>query len=639
MGSLIAWGVAAASLGLVLVVWGALTASALLAIGVVLVVLGAALAIFGGLSIVSDARGQSPAKPPLALARGLRGYFRARRLRRIAELLIRARSVDGRSMLEADLDHPGAGSIARILLARVVLLQNQRPGDHARVVELYRSVIDRLGIGALPQEDQRYYVEALLGESSHDEARAIIATWTGRSPVEHRLAADSVNPFAAGGAAGGVEPAAIEQWLSEVNRGITPGVEPIGVRAGGEAPLDRVVVASVTPIESPARVTVVISSWRPDRTLFTAVESALASSWSNLEVLVVDDASGPGFDDLYAELEALDSRVVVRRLDENGGTYGIRNVALDVATGEFLTFQDSDDWMHPRRLETQANHLLANPALPANATTSVRVTPNMQFSNNRSPNAKICEPSLMIRREAVVARIGYFDHVRKNGDVEYRKRIESAFGAQPVVLGGAPLTLQRVSDDSLSNREVGREWVNPARRAYMNAFRYWHLDATTNHTALVVPADATPERPFFAPPELLGTKASARFDIIVVSNWLETGDGPNALEDELDAAASRCRVAIVHSPLFTLRGARPTTMSRRVAELLRTGRIELVQLDTESSAPRLFVSSTAVLPLLDSHASAISADLVVVRGDAEGQDDTMLFGSRTVFSPTATIAG
>ena len=94
-------------------------------------------------------------------------------------------------------------------------------------------------------------------------------------------------------------------------------------------------------------VTVVVSAFEPNEHIFTSVNSILAQTYQNLEILVIDDASPLSFDPILQRVAALDPRVRVLRQSTNGGTYRIRNRALDEATGELITFQDSDDWMHP----------------------------------------------------------------------------------------------------------------------------------------------------------------------------------------------------------------------------------------------------------------------------------------------------
>ena len=57
----------------------------------------------------------------------------------------------------------------------------------------------------------------------------------------------------------------------------------------------------------------------------------LAQTHGNLEILLVDDCSGPDFEDVFAQAEALDPRVRLLRQARNGGSYLGRNAALRVA--------------------------------------------------------------------------------------------------------------------------------------------------------------------------------------------------------------------------------------------------------------------------------------------------------------------
>lgn len=83
----------------------------------------------------------------------------------------------------------------------------------------------------------------------------------------------------------------------------------------------------------------------------TALASVLRQTWSDLEVLVVDDASTDGTAEYLARFP--DPRVRVVRLDRQQGAGGARNEGLKRLRNEWIAFQDSDDCWAPRKLEKQ----------------------------------------------------------------------------------------------------------------------------------------------------------------------------------------------------------------------------------------------------------------------------------------------
>ena len=88
-----------------------------------------------------------------------------------------------------------------------------------------------------------------------------------------------------------------------------------------------------------------------------AVESVLAQTYTDLELIVVDDGST---DDTPACLAALDDpRLVQIRLQRPRGGGGARNVGLERARGEWIAFQDSDDRWLPDKLTRQLEALTA----------------------------------------------------------------------------------------------------------------------------------------------------------------------------------------------------------------------------------------------------------------------------------------
>jgi len=80
------------------------------------------------------------------------------------------------------------------------------------------------------------------------------------------------------------------------------------------------------------------------------LDSLLAQTLKSIEVIAVDDGSTDGSGEVLDAYAAKDSRVrVVHK--ENGGVSAARNLAIGMATGEYLGFVDSDDWVGPRTYE------------------------------------------------------------------------------------------------------------------------------------------------------------------------------------------------------------------------------------------------------------------------------------------------
>ena len=91
-------------------------------------------------------------------------------------------------------------------------------------------------------------------------------------------------------------------------------------------------------------VSVVVISFNDATHLPTAVRSATAQTLRDLEVVVVDDGSEDDTQTVVAALAAADPRVRYHRLETNsGGCSRPRNVGMSLATGDYVTFLDSDD--------------------------------------------------------------------------------------------------------------------------------------------------------------------------------------------------------------------------------------------------------------------------------------------------------
>src|SRR5581483_5809367 len=108
-------------------------------------------------------------------------------------------------------------------------------------------------------------------------------------------------------------------------------------------------------------VSVIIPSYNRAYCIAATVDSALAQSHQNLEILVVDDGSKDATRDLIAERYGREPRV--RYLHQaNSGVSAARNHGLRVATGDYLALLDSDDLWLPWKVEAQLRCLAALPS-------------------------------------------------------------------------------------------------------------------------------------------------------------------------------------------------------------------------------------------------------------------------------------
>lgn len=86
------------------------------------------------------------------------------------------------------------------------------------------------------------------------------------------------------------------------------------------------------------------------------LDSLRHQTYTNIEIIVVDDGSKPEYSKALDDTSALDSRLHIYH-KPNEGVSSARNYAIEHCTGELLCFVDSDDWVEPDFVETLVNGL------------------------------------------------------------------------------------------------------------------------------------------------------------------------------------------------------------------------------------------------------------------------------------------
>lgn len=91
-------------------------------------------------------------------------------------------------------------------------------------------------------------------------------------------------------------------------------------------------------------VTIIVPIYNVEKYLDQCINSILAQTYKNIEIILVNDGSTDGSLKICKKYAELDNRI--RIIDkENGGLSDARNAGLDVAKGEYIGFVDSDDWI------------------------------------------------------------------------------------------------------------------------------------------------------------------------------------------------------------------------------------------------------------------------------------------------------
>ncbi len=328
-------------------------------------------------------------------------------------------------------------------------------------------------------------------------------------------------------------------WINQVLARY--GIEPVTLLPDhGQPAYDRLTCAQDLPkITDGPKVTVLIAAYEAAEMLPTALRSLAEQTWTNLEIIVLDDCS-PSPDTLRVAQEhaARDPRIQVVRMDQNGGAYVARNHGLDMATGEFVTLHDADDWSHPRKIETQVRFMLDNPEVMGCTSEQARITDDLSFTKWAGSGGAVRinkenVSSFMQRHKPVFEKIGYWDTVRFGADSEKMRRIRDEFGADSVVsLETGSLSFQRNTEGSA----VGSDYFGVdgffygARLDYFEAHRFYQSQTKCNKyparrssTNYAVPNVMRPDR----------GQLSKHYDVIIGSEFRMHGGSTHSSIEEI----------------------------------------------------------------------------------------------------------
>lgn len=99
------------------------------------------------------------------------------------------------------------------------------------------------------------------------------------------------------------------------------------------------------------KVSVVIPSYNVETYIASCLDSLLGQTLKEIQIICVDDCSTDGTVKIIEDYQKKDPRILLLRQEKNGGQSKARNRGISVATGEYIYFLDSDDWLEFHGLE------------------------------------------------------------------------------------------------------------------------------------------------------------------------------------------------------------------------------------------------------------------------------------------------
>jgi glycosyltransferase involved in cell wall biosynthesis len=337
--------------------------------------------------------------------------------------------------------------------------------------------------------------ELLIGDSPNDFAQNCLRLLD--NPAEgERLAENAFNKFLQNG-----------KWetqarhVAEIVRKMWGNTMPVELHNTafdveihspvGKSPVTHERTPAITAINTPTPcISVVIPVYNRAHCVAHAIESVIAQTYKDIEIIAVDDGSSDG---TAKVLEGFGNRIRLIR-QPNGGVSAARNTGIRAARGKWVAFLDSDDQWHPEKLERQLGALKkyrAKICFTRCINAQSESLPDIEFISTtpcepeiyRAQNAldSVCvsprHPLIqtMVAEKALLEEAGLFDesfHAAEDAELIFRLSFLSGF-----IYIDRPLTT--IFENSANSLTYSEELLPMARRnqSYLRltAQMYWRL--------------------------------------------------------------------------------------------------------------------------------------------------------------------
>lgn len=208
------------------------------------------------------------------------------------------------------------------------------------------------------------------------------------------------------------------------------------------------------------KISVIIPTYNRASCIAKAIDSALNQTYKNIEILVVDDGST---DNTPVVLKDYMNKIRYFYKD-NGGVSSARNFGIRNATGDYISFLDSDDLWEQEKIDIQLNYLLKKENLSAVISDIKFINKYGDATNRTNISTQIPKEGMILKylvtnfqtmctilmKKQIFNEVGYFDESLTTAeDIDMLMRIASKY---QIGIISMPLVLVNNSASGLSNR-------------------------------------------------------------------------------------------------------------------------------------------------------------------------------------------
>ena len=212
------------------------------------------------------------------------------------------------------------------------------------------------------------------------------------------------------------------------------------------------------PVSS--RVSVIMPAYNAVGSIARSIDSVLAQTHRELELLIVDDGSTDGTTALIARYAKGDARVRPILQARNAGVAAARNAGIAAASGVYIAFLDSDDWWHPRKLELSLAQMQSAGARISYSAYQ-RVSEDGRVLSHVNPPASLTHAD-MLRSNFIGNLTGVYERSLGDGEFPRMGHEDYVFWLQMVRRAGTalrvdhdePLAFYLVRKQSVSSNKV-----------------------------------------------------------------------------------------------------------------------------------------------------------------------------------------